>query len=184
MRNGKCTMTKRGRASANSSKKLGDLRLARTGVPSKWITVLTGRVSLLCVCVHVFLHTCVCRWPTQYHAINNLLIYWIVSQSTIVRLFSCYRERNVNQCILNGSASPMFSCYTERNVNQCILNGRVFQTRESVCADSTVHPLGIYIYTVCQYFMIQRTQLTCSTKGNERKRERERERGFRRGVRR
>jgi hypothetical protein len=26
-----------------------------------------------------------------------------VSRSTIVRLFSCYTERNVNQCILNGS---------------------------------------------------------------------------------
>ena len=27
--------------------------------------------------------------------------YWIVSQSTIVQLFLCYTERNVNQCIVN-----------------------------------------------------------------------------------
>ena len=59
----------------------------------------------------------------------------------------------------------MFPCYTERNVNQCILNGSVFQTRERerereserergrerergirmVFADITVHPLVIYI---------------------------------------
>jgi hypothetical protein len=37
----------------------------------------------------------------------------------------------------------MFPCYTERNVNQCILNGSVFQTR--VCTDSTVQPLVIYL---------------------------------------
>ena len=28
---------------------------------------------------------------------QTLLIYWIVSQSTIVRLFSCYTEQNVNE---------------------------------------------------------------------------------------
>ena len=42
--------------------------------------------------------------------------------------FSCYTERNVNQCILNGSVSQTFSWYTGRNVNACILNGSVSQT--------------------------------------------------------
>ena len=32
---------------------------------------------------------------------TNVIPLWIVSQSTIFRLFSCYTERNVNQCILN-----------------------------------------------------------------------------------
>ena len=62
---------------------------------------------------------------TRYHT-----IYWIVSQSTIVRLVSLYTEQNVNQCILNGSVSLTFSCYTERNVNPCILNRSVSQERE------------------------------------------------------
>ena len=93
---------------------------------------------------HTHTHT-----PTRYHAIScscaQMLIYWIVSQSTMVRLSSCCTERNVNQCILNGSVPLMFPCYTERNVNQCILNGSVYQTRkrERVCADSTVHTLVI-----------------------------------------
>ena len=45
-------------------------------------------------------------YSAWYHAIScscprTLLLYWIVSQSTIVPLFLCYTERNVNQCILN-----------------------------------------------------------------------------------
>ena len=53
-----------------------------------------------------------CQEAAQSHAIScscaqTLLIYWIVSQSTIVWLFPCYTERNVKQCILNGGVSPM-----------------------------------------------------------------------------
>jgi hypothetical protein len=54
-----------------------------------------------------------------YHAIScscaETLIYWIVSQSTIVRLFSRYTEQNVNQCILNGSVLRQLTCSTKRN---------------------------------------------------------------------
>ena len=43
-----------------------------------------------------------------------------MSQSTIVRLFSWYTERNVTEW---ERVSQPISCCTEWNVNQCILNG-------------------------------------------------------------
>ena len=68
-------------------------------------------------------------YPAQSHAIScscaqMLLIYWIVSQSTIVWLFPCYTERNVNE----WERFSTFSCCTERNVKQCILNGSASPT--------------------------------------------------------
>ena len=134
---------------------------------------------------------------TRYHAFScscaQTLIYWIVSQSTIVRLFSCKTERNVNQCNLTGS---------------------VFQTRERerVCADSTMHPLVIYMsiflifkqtssktvskvphrtrvsQTIIVLHRTKREREKEGERGRERERDwergREREKGFRRGVRR
>ena len=58
------------------------------------------------------------KWPTRYHAIAcscaQTLIYWSVFPSTIVRLFACYTERNVNQCILNGRVLRQLTCSTKR----------------------------------------------------------------------
>ena len=65
-----------------------------------------------------------------------------------------------------------------------------FFRRERVCADSTVHPLVIYIFNISDFLSrlpqkLKRTcsteraflrQLTCSTNQNERERKRERER--------
>ena len=74
-------------------------------------------------------------------------------------------------------------CYTELNLKtNAFLNGSVSQTR--VCADSTVHPLVIYM-SIFQIFFLSRPKtettysikhmflrLMCSTERNERGRER------------
>ena len=62
-----------------------------------------------CLVEEDFLNS-LCELSSRYHTIlcscaQTLLIYWIVSQSTIVWLFSCYTEQNVNQCFLNGSVA-------------------------------------------------------------------------------
>ena len=67
---------------------------------------------------------CIMLWiihpfhATRYHTIAcscaRTLIYWSVFQSTIVRLFACYTERNVNQCFLNGSVVRQWTCSTKR----------------------------------------------------------------------
>ena len=71
-----------------------------------------------CVCVCMCVCVCGCVVATRYHAIAcscaQTLIYWSVFQSTIVRLFACYTERNVNQCILNGSVLRQLTCSTKR----------------------------------------------------------------------
>ena len=96
---------------------------------------------------------------TRYHAIAcscaRMLIYWSVFQSTIVRLFSCYTERNVNQCILNGSVLRQLTCSTKRYEREREKRERKGQgeresereASERVCADSTVHPSYVYAKT-------------------------------------
>ena len=82
---------------------------------------------------------------------------------------------------------PPFSCYTERNVNQCILNGSVFQTRERESVRRQYSAPSSYIYVNISDILsrplqkLKRTcsteraflrQLTCSTNRNGREKER------------
>ena len=90
------------------------------------------------------------------------LIHWIVSQSTIVRLFSCYTERNVNQCILNGSVLRQLRCSTKRNERD---KERERGRLQNGLPDSTVHP-SYCIYVNILYFLSrppQKLKRPCST---------------------
>ena len=118
-----------------------------------------------CVCVCMCVCVCGCVVATRYHAIAcscaRTLIYWSVFQSTIVRLFACYTERNVNQCILNGSVLRQLTCSTKRYERERKREREGQRERESereaserVCADSTVHPSYVYAKTtnaICIY---------------------------------
>ena len=89
------------------------------------------------------------------------LIYWSVFQSTIVRLFACYTERNVNQCFLNGSVVRQWTCSTKRYEREKERDREreresEREASERVCADSTVHPSYVYAKTtnaICIYIL-------------------------------
>ena len=88
---------------------VGPLSVLESGFPNYWIQDIA--------CILVVRYYIYCN-PTRYHTIAcscaRTLIYWSVFQSTIVRLFACYTERNVNQCILNGSVLRQLTCSTKR----------------------------------------------------------------------
>ena len=87
---------------------VGYARLTRCRRTSTCVSCIPLRSTSLAMGVHA----------TRYHAIAcscaRTLIYWSVFQSTIVRLFACYTERNVNQCFLNGSVVRQWTCSTKR----------------------------------------------------------------------
>ena len=148
---------------------------------------------------------CICVSATWYHAISCscawTLIYWIVSQSTIVRLLVLDRTK-CKPMLFEWAHFSNFSCYTEQNERERERPRAWGGERErgasaGVCADSTVHTLVIYV-SIFNFIFSCSTErnvnpciwmgaflrLSFSTERNERERvrERERERGFEIGV--